>query len=983
MLFEEQQHQTDCVNNILVALNNIKLTEVDVTGLKDNLRKIARERNTLQNFPYEDDKRIDVMMETGTGKTFVYLQTIFELYKHHNQRKFIIVVPRTAIKLGVIQQIKQTREYFFRIYEKHLNYINYPDDGLEIIQHSFINSKDLSVLLITNSSFNKKDNAINRTAESPLAGVLTSTWQAICAQKPVVLIDEPHLLKGNKTTKYLSMLDGLSIRFGATFPDKANKEDKGEETEQNLSQHHLSNVAYCLDSISAFNQYLVKRIRVSTIFVNSEESALHIHNITAKRSFDAHYNINEQLNKITAYLDEDLGAKTGLEKYNGVKIIKITSKKVLLSSHQEMESNKGNYQLSDPEIVTMIRQTIRLHFEKEEGLFKRGIKALSLFFIPGVNDFRGENPQVKTIFEQEYKKIRQEFYDKSEDADYKRYLDADYNDKNELQVHEGYFAGDKGKTKEEKEANAIDTILNDKEGLLSFKEPLRFVFSVWALQEGWDNPNIFTICKLSNTSKEVSRRQQVGRGLRIAVNQKGRRLSYKHMKEKENSFYGINTLDMIVSSQEQGFVHEIQNEIAENSFSIVGDILSLNMLKDKGLCDWEVTLIHCALLKKAIIDKNGTILMPVADFLRDNRKLFSEIKDERFTYILQLFQSNARAVEDANARPRKVKVRLDRWKEFKGLWESINKESKIIYTGIETDKHIARIAREFNDLDIKTTKGRKETEIIKISKTESNSLNVLRESDAVYDTGPESDYYKRHPIESFIQELAQNEKLPLMFFCALFSKLKIEHFNKNPLKARQELIRIIQSEIHKTILQHISYKFSKKTILANSLQEEDGKCIKELPYKKLGQFYSKRDEPGDNFLYDTVVYDSYIEKGAILNDPPGVNDKKITVFAKLPQIKIPTPYKTYNPDFAYMIQTKDKKELFLVVETKGYESEERIPEEEKTKIEYAKKFFRDLEKQMQENDPDFVIRFKSRINKEELSQIITDAFQDPPSPSKP
>ena len=995
MQFEKQQHQEDCVTNILAALKGIKLKEIDLPKLKDNLKQLGQNSNIPQHLPHSNDKRIDVLMETGTGKTFVYLQTIFELYKHHNQQKFIIVVPRTAIKLGVIQQIEQTREYFFRIYGKHLGYINYPDDGLEVIYQSFIESSDLSVLLITNSSFNKEVNAINRTPERALKGMLVSTWEAISQEKPVVLIDEPHLLKGNKTIEYLDLLEGLTIRFGATFPgklhgpaiDKEDKEDKEIKEDKSLkTEMHLSNVAYCLDSISAFNEYLVKRIRVNTVFVSSEESALHVHNLVAKHKFDAFYDINEEPKKKTVHINSDLGARTGLEKYNGAKVVKITSKKVFLSNHQEIEASKGNYILNDIEVLTMIQQTIRLHFEKEEALFVQGIKALALFFIPGVNDFRGESPQIKLMFEEQYKKIRKEFYDKTKNAAYKKYLDADYNDKGDLLVHEGYFAGDKkGKTKEEKEASAIDMILNDKEGLLSFQNPLRFVFSVWALQEGWDNPNIFTICKLYYTSKEVSRRQQVGRGLRIAVNQGGKRLTYKHMKENDEKFYDINTLDMVVSSQEQGFVHEIQQEIADNSFSLVGDTLTSDILKEKGLSEDESSLIYYKLRENGIIDEEGTILMHVAEFMRENWETFTMmgdkklIEDERFNEILKLLRTGEHnPIENANIRPVKVKVRQDRWEEFQDLWESINKEREITYANINKEKLITNIAKKFNALNIQPIKGRREINVIEPPKSKGKKPDAVREPDTVYGIDPGSQYYTRQTIEEFIKDLAINEKLPLTFLCDLFSELNVIYFKNNAERAKNELIAIIKEEIHQTILQHVSYHFSKTTILGNSLQDEDGKCKEELRHTVLGRFYSKEHEPRDHFLYDKVVFDSEIEKKTILNDPPGVNGKKITVFAKLPKISIPTPYKTYSPDFAYLIQTEDKKELFLVVETKGYDVSAQTPKEQEIKIGYAEKFFKDLEAQMKENNPEFVIRFRKRINKEELSLIITEAFQDIP-----
>lgn len=574
MLFEKQQYQEDCVANIVAVLENCDGLEY-FSSLEGNLKQLQKgQLQKGQAIPVTDltsNPRLDIVMETGTGKTFAYLKTIFEINKRFRKNKFIIVLPRTAIKLGVIQNIKLTDEYFFNEYGKHLNYIDYPKEGLSSIQQNFITSNDLSVLITTNSAFaddTKKNKIIRRKSENLFD--FGSTWDGIAAKKPIVIIDEPHLLTGTETQKGLNELKhSLFIRFGATYPKD--------------ESHKLSNVVYALDSISAFNNYLVKRIGVNTVFANSEVSGLTIHNIQANKSFDALYNINEQLHKATVSIHDDLGAKTGLNQYRGASVAKISLGKVFLDNHITLAANSGNYALSDEEMLQMIKRTLIVHFEKEQTLFELDVKALSLFFIAKVDDFRGENPRIKNMFECEYKIIHRQIYQTTTNEKYKRYLEKDYQD-GELKVAEGYFSGDKGSA-DKKESDGVNTILNEKEKLLSFATPLRFIFSVWALQEGWDNPNIFTICKLSSSGKEISRRQQVGRGLRIAVNQAGRRLTYKYCCQKERAFYGINTLDMVVSGHEQDFVHSIQNEIQVASFS-AGDIIThkiLNAVTDKNI----------------------------------------------------------------------------------------------------------------------------------------------------------------------------------------------------------------------------------------------------------------------------------------------------------------------------------------------------------------------------------------------------------------
>ena len=697
MIFEKQKYQQDCVNNIVTVLDGIDFEKNDFSPLVDSLKSLSNKHNYSQ-FQTNNDKRLDVLMETGTGKTFTYLKTIFELNKQFGQTKFIIVLPRTAIKLGVIQNIKLTAEYFFNEYGKHLNYINYPQDGLNSIQQNFICSRDLSILITTNSAFNSEKNNINKKSEGLFQ--FDSIWQGISSKNPIVIIDEPHLLKGSETKKGLDKLENsLFIRFGATYPDA--KKD---------SDHQLSNVIYLLDSISAFNQQLVKKIGVSTIFASGETSGLSVVNIKAKRYFEVCYHINDQLHKTNIRINEDVGAKTGLVEYQAVSVSKINASKIFLSNGTILEINKGGYQLGEFEIRQMINRSIMLHFEKEQALFEQNIKALALFFIPKIDGFRGNNPLIKTIFEQEYKTIRNEIYQKTNNQDYKKYLDKDYKD-GKLQVAEGYFSGDKG-TKDKKESDGVNIILNEKEKLLSFDTPLRFIFSVWALQEGWDNPNIFTICKLSATDKDTSRRQQVGRGLRIAVNQAGRRLTHQYLSENTSKFFEINMLDMVVSGQEQDFIHQIQSEIIGASFTIVGDTLNVQQLLDNNLNDREANHLLDILENNDVIIYNEQqehyqIKSPILDFLNNNQASFSnkKITLERLIEIKKIFSDNhSLTVEDKNKIPKQVKIRVKHWQNFKTLWEAINKKSSIVYQNIQEQDLIDIIANAFNSESISEEK---------------------------------------------------------------------------------------------------------------------------------------------------------------------------------------------------------------------------------------------------------------------------------------
>ena len=767
MLFENQQYQLDCVNNIITALKGVDFDNGGNARLEANIKQIGKE-NGLGQFPVDGDKKqLDVLMETGTGKTFTYLKTIFELHKQFNRTKFIIVLPRTAIKQGVIQNIKLTDEYFFNEYGKHINYIDYPKDGLGTINQNFINSTDLSVLITTNSAFNSDKNNINKKTESLFK--FGDTWTGISSKKPVVIIDEPHLLKGSETQKGLDKLDkSLFIRFGATYP----REDA----------HKISNVVYALDSISAFNQYLVKQIGVSTIFIDSEESSLHVRNLKPRTNFEAFYDLNKQLHKMTVHINDDLGAKINLDKYRGISVVKINRNKIYLSDGSTLEQRKGNYQLSDAEVEMMVKHAIRLHFEKEQRLFEKNIKALSLFFIPSINSFRGENPIIKKVFERQYKIIRDEVYKNTKNEAYKAYLDKDYKD-GQLRVHDGYFSGDRG-SNDEKERQGVDLILNDKERLLSTDTSLRFIFSVWALQEGWDNPNIFTICKLSSTDQDTSRRQQVGRGLRIAVNQQGKRLTHQHLGEREHDFYDINALDMVVSAQEQDFIHGIQNEIMEASFSVVGDTITLDILKQKGLSDIEATAIYMGLVANKVIKQTGEIQSPILDFLASHWSDFSLIGDEkRFEEIKQVFTTNSKQhVIDKNKPLETVKVRQKQWQEFKTLWETINKNSVIVYKNIKEDDLIESISAGFSNADIQPKSAHIYQQTLD---TQQNQINNIEDSDI--DGSKSNGYFNRHSRTQFIAKFAKDERLPISFIAKLFNKLNWQSFENNPEDAQDQL----------------------------------------------------------------------------------------------------------------------------------------------------------------------------------------------------
>ena len=946
MLFEKQKFQEDCVNNIISVLKDFDFEINDTSVLKSNLTAFYNSYN-IPKKNLSDKLKLDVLMETGTGKTFAYIKTIFELHKNYGLNKFIIFVPRKAIREGVIQNINLTSNYFFEEYGKRLHKYTYDGDkSIGSIKTHYIRNKDeLSVLILTAASIDKETNILRRSDENLFHD--KSIFDAITKINPIIFIDEPHLLKGEAFTKIFNLFNSLHIRFGATYPQE--------------SEHSLSNMIYSLDSLSSFKNYLVKKIRVNTIINN--ENSIKIYSIELKKKearINYFYN-NDEYSK-TINFNEDIGAITGLKDYAGVNIVKATKSDVYLSNGKNLKIT-DKYELTDEEIRLMIRKTIEIHFSKEEKLFNKGIKTLSLFFIQNVSDFRGDNPKVKNIFEEEYRTKRNEIYSNTKNDKYKEYLSKDYDNDNNIIVHQGYFSGDKGKNQEDKDIAGIDLILSEKEKLLSFDASLRFIFSVWALQEGWDNPNVFNLCKLSNTDKETSRRQQVGRGLRLAVNQDGRRITNGYLNEDKSLFYDINTLDVIVSGHENQFISEIQKEIIDNSFIISTGILKRDSFNNKGFTGDELNRLFIALIDNNIIIEDVEpdkyiIKSPVKEFILSSKEKLKFLTDDKYKMLLSLFDFNHdNYVENANKQKEKIKIRPHKMKEFTELWETINKKSSIVYEDLNEEELINSISSGFNKINIP------EVNIKYISQEYDPETNEIKNIHS--QVLGKVDFFKNHEYQQFIYDLAKKEKFPLLFLLKTFNKIKIDKIKSNPKEAKTILTEIIKEEVHKNIIQKVDYKFENEIKITTL--HENGKYKSEVVYTDIGKFLG--DIAPDNFLFERIIYDSEIEKKSIGNEYLNINKNKIVVFAKLPKIAIPTPYKTYNPDFAYLLETEQKKKLFLIVETKGYDYENLIPPEELKKIEYAEIFFKKLQKEIGNTAQ---IIFKKRINKQELTDLLKE-----------
>lgn len=959
MLFEKQEYQDECVGNIMRVLqftNNLS----DLSNLKDGIRNLHREKD-IPIPTIQDECRLDVLMETGTGKTFTYLKTMYEMNKQYGINKFVIFVPRLAIRSGIIQNIELTSNYFFNDYDKRLEKYIY-EGNLGSIRNYINNRHELSVLILTSASiasrdFNKNKNikVLTRKENENSFCPNLSPLEEVNELRPVVFLDEPHLLKGDSFVeaykKHFS--NSLLIRFGATYPD--------EEANQ------LSNVVYVLDSITSLRSHLVKKIRVTT-FTDSR-FAIRLCKIIDSKDVEISYPFENREKTIRVHVGDDIGAKTGNADHVGIHITKIEKSKGKIHLSNKTSVNLSDYTLVEETIREMVRDTIKKHFEKERVLFNRGIKALSLFFIPRKNDFRGDNPRIKNIFEQEYKAQRKKIITDEISKEYKEYLEKDFKD-GELCVHEGYFSGDNDS--DEKIRKEVDKILNKKNEMLSTKEPLRFIFSVWALQEGWDNPNIFNICKLSSTSKDTSRRQQVGRGLRIAVDTNGVRQTLRKCEENNTGFYEVNMLDMFVSSQEGDFINDIQDEIMSKSFTFGGNTITQEMLEPLLDKREAMEMINFLYAKGAIEfskKENAWIIRGTSlyDFMIENKDFLPDILRSKYDKILKRFDvSVSSVVENGNKPPEEVTIRQVHMKEFKELWKTITRKAKVVYHDIQEDRLIDVISKKFNQEKIKKVHVRKRVDVYDHEKGE-----IQAEEDKILDA---IDFFNEEKsygnfIFNFISR--RKHQLPFPFAMRLFAKLNASNIKNDPKRAEQILSKIINDEIHRNVIESVGYEFDSTVSIDshNIFYDDAGNLRKSIRGSLLGRHMSN-EQPSDCYLYDKIRYDSRIEERASMkSEAKKIDAGEIIVFAKLPRISIPTPYRYYNPDFAYYIKAAEDKKIFFVVETKGYESENAIPEDERNNIAYAKKFFDQLNKEVGDN---ILVIFEQRINRQDLSNLLQE-----------
>ncbi len=982
LIYDKQEHQEQCVENIISVLKDTQSCR-DFSNLTNSIKTLHTEKNIpeLKTHPIP---KLDVMMETGTGKTFTYIQAMYELNKTYKVNRFIIFVPRKAIREGVIQNINMTSDHFFNSYRKRIRLYSYDGDGKVDGVKTFIRDDVFSVLILTNHSITSKSDK-NRVLTKPTDDLIgnSSILDAIKGFKPVVVIDEPHLLVGDQFIKKYDayFAESLCLRFGATFPlpskkaKKANSQ-KASKIDSSKDKLSFSNAVFILDSLDALRNRLVKKIFVTT--VSSDDNSIKF-KARDDKLINISYTQDSVVKNATVVKGDDLGAVTSLSDYNGICISSISGNKVYLTGENRPHtiSSHADYKLSPNDIRIMVRKTIEIHFEKEQNLFEQNIKTLSLFFIPSVCDFRGDNARVRKIFDEEYILQRANIIAKAK-GEYKKYLLKDFDKNNQLNpIRGGYFSDD---NKDETVADEVHKILRDKQKLLSTDDPLRFIFSVWALQEGWDNPNIFNICKLSPSDIDTSRRQQVGRGLRLSVNDYGIRQTFERCEKSNAIFYDKNSLDMIVSSGEGRFINEIQDEIKTVSYSLVGDTFTHQQLVQLGLNTNQVfKLIDLFQGDEAILFDEKldayNIIGPINELLYTHKKeILSFMIAAQYNRVVNFFKGSIENPAEERGKVKTVALRMQPVKELKELWDAINRKARISYHNINEDKLVDCIQERFANEQID------EALITIIKKEYDHDRNII----VIHDPTATDDirFLKNsRTYSNFAMDFAKEEALPLRFVLSIFNKLDKHKIKNNPALAKKYLTEATQSAIHNEVIHKVGYKFDSNIKISakdDPLYTASGVPRKRINYKLAGK-YITNDIPADSYIYDKIVYDSKIEKKAALISevPEYIQGMKIKVFAKLPRINIPTPYKDCNPDFAYLLESPDGgKKIYFVVETKGYDSINDIPADEQKKIDYAREFFKQLNKHNDKayNTNKVKVEFITRINQTSLLSIIKEVL---------
>ena len=918
---------------------------------------------------------LDIKMETGTGKTYVYTKTIFELNKRYGFNKFIIAVPSLAIKAGTEQFLNEpyVRRHFTdgcgygteiealvleapKNKKKGRSY--FPGVVSEFVKGSCQNTKKIYVLLVnmqlltSNSKRNGRDTGLlwRDDYDSDVEGFYRP-FDAIASTKPMVIIDEPHRFSREQKV-FKTILEEIKpqviIRFGATFPETTTGRGRNKITVKDYQ-----NLLYDLNACVSFNQGLIKGVAKEHFEpVSKKEEKVRITAIDSKEAVHFQYKKKDEATKsFTLKTGDSLSIIS--DAFEGITVAAIDktsvefSNGIVKTSGEELDVDI--YMTSYQE--QMIRLALQRHFETEKENFcnrKYKIKTLALFFIDDITSYRisddGKKPYLLTAFEN----LLREQIEKTissldeRDAEYKAYLEASLADISAC--HAGYFSKDNSNFDEDI-AKEVDVILHGKKQLLSFKNDdeslntLRFLFSKWTLKEGWDNPNVFTIAKLRSSGSENSKLQEVGRGLRLPVDENGNRISNEEF-----------TLNYIVDFTEADFAQKLVDQI-NGEFPKAAAISEEKLeavAKKLGITSDDLfDELYC----KHYIDRHNNIKSETRD------SFFAEYPD----FAVGL--SNGKIRDRNKEKPKPVGIRKTVYNEIKELWETINHRYLLFYDNdlnndIE-DIVLALFEKSgvFTDLVM-----RSECDKVRSNGTE---MNVVRE------TGVQYVMQKTIPYSVFLKRISNTTNLPIKVLHLALCKYAKKHGMEFTSRMNENSVAGFCSEFvawkNENLQGRFKYERSKAPLGATALTYADGTVRNEISQGRIGTKLVP-GTPSDKYLYDVYAYDSSLEKDNITAD---IED--VIVYGKIPRSSIAIPTITggmYSPDFMYVVKhTNGDKELNIVVETKDVENKTDIRGTEKAKIDCARVFFDML------TADGYTVHFRDQLGNKQMAQIISEVMR--------
>lgn len=946
------------------------------TQMLKNIQEVQKDNNLLESQQIERPNvskqgyNLTIEMETGTGKTYSYIRTMYELYEQYGWSKFIIIVPSIAIREGVYKSFQLTQEHFQEKYQHKVRPFIYNSSRPQDIEN-FASDSKISVMIINTQAFNARGKDARRIYQELDQFGSRRPIDIIAQTNPILIIDEPQSVDGAKTLESMQNFNPLfTLRYSATHKVDYNK-------------------VFRLDALDAYNKRLVKKIQVKGINLKGSTGTNgylyleHISLSTTKPPFAViefeKRSTSGSIKKVRQKLSEganlyELSGNMPAYKNQSITEINGYLNKIVVSGQDIYPGDILNDKDEHAFRRVQIRECIISHLQKERQLFAKGIKVLSLFFIDSVEKYRiyGEDGEQQlgeyaTIFEEEYAKLREEERDLTL-PEYEAYLFRD----DAAKVHNGYFSIDKkGKIvnptvkrgqEDSDDISAYDLIMKDKERLMSFEEPTRFIFSHSALKEGWDNPNVFQICALkqAESGSLTRRRQEVGRGMRLCVDNRGIRQDFELIGEQVHE---VNKLTVIASESYEEFAKGLQKEIAatlkDRPMKIEAKVfLNKMVVNEKGkeyrIDELGASLLNNTLMFERVADVSGKITPEGKELIENNTVPLPEQFEPYRESICKLLKSvytgeEFKAEDERQTIELKTNANFSK-KEFQELWSKINIRT-VYEVQFNTEKLIEdskiKINAELNigdrvyevktgELEDGTAEQMKEGSLVKESKRQYLKLNNDIYTNAVYD---------------IVGEIEVLTNLTRKSIVAILKGIKEEKFlliRKNPEEFISKCSKLINEVKASLILNNIVYHKTEESYNAKTVFTND-------------KFAPRQSDLLKKHIYDHLTTDSKIEANFAETLE---NSDEVVVYAKLPKsFYVSTPVANYSPDWAIVFDKDKVRQIYFVAETKGSDSDMDLREIEKLKIHCAGEHFNTISQTE--------VHFKKVASYETLRQMLT------------